>query len=135
MTVPASCRRLELSALRLAYESDRSITDIALSSGYSSSSNFAKAFSAYFGVSPSRVQKPEQGLPASIGQLTARYGKNFDPSALYSVIREQDERAHAAQRRLPDAFVITLRLATTTLPSIRTDGRTMLCALGLTYMA
>src|SRR5262245_33722865 len=51
-------RRLEVSALRLAYEPDRSITDIALSSGYSSSSNFSKAFSAYFGQSPSSVRNP-----------------------------------------------------------------------------
>ena len=84
-------RRLELAALGLAYGADSSITEIALSSGYSSSSNFSKAFSAYFGVSPSRVQKPELGLPPSIGQLSARYGKSFDPVALYSVVPEQDE--------------------------------------------
>ncbi|HEX6240698.1 MAG TPA: AraC family transcriptional regulator, partial [Polyangiales bacterium] len=70
-------RRLELAALRLAYEQDRSVTDIALSSGYSSSSNFTKAFSAYFGVSPSGVQKPGSALPVKLGQLTARYGKGF----------------------------------------------------------
>jgi AraC family transcriptional regulator len=93
-------RRLELAALRLAYESDRSITDIALSSGYSSSSNFSKAFSAFFGVSPAGVQRPLAALPASIGQLTERYGKGFDPRALYSVVPAEDalERAREAQR-------------------------------------
>lgn len=90
-------RRLELAALRLAYESDRSITEIALSSGYSSSSNFSKAFSAYFGLSPSAVQRPEGALPASIGQLAARYGKNFDPRALYSALPEQDEAGVARE--------------------------------------
>ncbi len=68
-------RRLEIGALRLAYEPDRSITDIALSSGYSSSSNFSKAFSAYFGESPARVREP--GPPGKLGTLTTRYGKGF----------------------------------------------------------
>src|SRR5262245_7341532 len=72
-------RRLETAALRLAYEPDLSVTEIALSSGYSSSSNFSKAFSAYFGVSPTRVRQPAAELPSSLGQLTARYGKGFDP--------------------------------------------------------
>jgi len=58
-------RRLELAALRLAYEPDRSITEIALESGYSSSSNFSKAFSAYFGCSPSQVRTPVEALPSA----------------------------------------------------------------------
>jgi len=77
-------RRLELAALRLAYERERSITDIALGSGYSSSSNFAKAFSAYFGCSPSRVRDPAEALPSTIGTLTRDYGKAFDPRQLYA---------------------------------------------------
>lgn len=89
-------RRLELSALRLAYETDRTITDIALSSGYSSSSNFGKAFSGYFGVSPGRVREPRAALPDSIGKLTARYGKDFRPEQLYTLAPEPD----SAQRRL-----------------------------------
>ena len=83
-------RRLELAALRLAYEKDRSITDIALSSGYSSSSNFSKAFSAYFGVSPSGLQRPEPSLPVKLGQLTARYGKDFSPTDLYAQLPDDD---------------------------------------------
>lgn len=93
-------RRLELSALRLAYEPDRSITDIALGSGYSSSSNFSKAFTGYFGVSPSRVRSPELGIPANIGKLMSQYGKDFDPRALYSLppSRNEDERKREAAR-------------------------------------
>jgi len=59
-------KRLQLAALRLAYEPDRDVTDIALSSGYSSPSNFTKAFSAYFGCSPSHVRV------ASAGETSAR---------------------------------------------------------------
>jgi AraC family transcriptional regulator len=84
-------RRLETAALRLAYEPDLSVTEIALSSGYSSSSNFSKAFSAYFGVSPTRVRQPAAELPSSLGQLTARYGKGFDPRALYTAVPDQDD--------------------------------------------
>lgn len=92
-------RRLETAALRLAYETDRSITEIALSSGYSSSSNFGKAFSAYFGVSPSRVREPAAELPGAVGLLTARYGKGFHPADLYALPPEgaPDERQAIAR--------------------------------------
>lgn len=91
-------RRLELAALRLAYEPDRSITDVALSSGYSSTSNFSKAFAAHFGCSPSRVRHPELGLPVSIGRVAAVYGKNFRPEDLYTLPPERgaDERRREA---------------------------------------
>lgn len=92
-------RRLELAALRLAYETDRTITDIAQSSGYSSSSNFGKAFSGYFGVSPGRVRDPRGALPDSIGKLTARHGKDFRPGALYTLAHEPDSE----QRRVEAA--------------------------------
>ncbi|MET0284265.1 MAG: AraC family transcriptional regulator [Polyangiales bacterium] len=78
-------RRLELAALRLAYEPDLAITEIALGSGYSSSSNFSKAFSAFFGVSPSRVRDPRQGLPVALGKLAKEYDKRFTPEALYTL--------------------------------------------------
>lgn len=91
-------RRLELGALRLAYEPDRNITDIALSSGYSSSSNFSKAFSAYFGCSPARVREP--GAPGKLGTLTTHYGKDFSPADLYALPSRVsgDEREREAKR-------------------------------------
>ncbi len=78
-------RRLEQAALSLAYQPDRSVTEIALSSGYSSSSNFSTAFAAYFGVSPSQLRSPSQGLPPRVGKLTAQHGKAFNPEALYTL--------------------------------------------------
>ena len=92
-------RRLEVAALRLAYETDRPITDIALASGYSSSSNFTKAFTAYFGVSPSRLRAPTAELPVAVGALTARHGKDFDPADLYTLPPERpaDERRAIAR--------------------------------------
>ena len=100
-------RRLELAALRLAYERDRSITDIALSSGYSSSSNFSKAFSAYFGQSPSEVQRgaaargtrdSSGALPARVSKLLELHGVRFRADALYSLppAPSSEERARIA---------------------------------------
>ncbi|MFO0612466.1 MAG: AraC family transcriptional regulator [Polyangiaceae bacterium] len=82
-------RRLELAALRLAYEPERSVTEIALSSGYSSSSNFGKAFQGYFGCSPTEVRRPSGGS-ARIGKLTALYGKDFRADALYALPALED---------------------------------------------
>lgn len=83
-------RRLEVAALRLAYEPARSVTDIALSSGYSSLSNFSKAFAGYFGVSPSRVRRPDPSLPTAIGKLTRTYGREFRPEDLYVLPPDDD---------------------------------------------
>ncbi|WP_437900592.1 helix-turn-helix domain-containing protein [Sorangium sp. So ce124] len=88
-------RRLEQSALRLAYEPDRSIMDVALSSGYSSASNFSNAFAAHFGCSPSQVRTPERGLPVAIGRLTSLYGKDFRPEELYTTLATTDPLAPA----------------------------------------
>jgi AraC family transcriptional regulator len=78
-------RRLEVAALRLAYEPDRTVTEIGHSCGYSSTSNFTKAFTAYFGVSPSRVRRPDPDLPIALGKLTRSYGKRFQPLDLHAL--------------------------------------------------
>ncbi|MFT3711026.1 MAG: AraC family transcriptional regulator [Archangium sp.] len=87
-------RRLELAALRLAYEPERSVTDIALSSGYSSSSNFTKAFTGYFGCSPTDA-RTARSAGSELGKLTARYGKNFDPRELYTLAPASDRSVEA----------------------------------------
>ncbi len=91
--------RLETAALWLAYRRDRSIGDIALACGYSSLSNFSKAFSAHFGCSPSRVRRPTAELPASVGRLARSHGKRFHPRDLYALpddAPEEQRRAHLA---------------------------------------
>lgn len=92
-------KRLELAALRLAYERDRNVTEIALSSGYSSMSNFSKAFSAYFGASPSDVRQGRHH-GERLGKLTAQYGKSFTPADLYAVppeVADVERRTRAAE--------------------------------------
>lgn len=76
-------QRMQTAALMLAYHDDRSVTEIGLACGYSSTSNFSKAFSRFFGVSPSEVRKPSGRQPAAISVLRQRYGHDFTPADLH----------------------------------------------------
>jgi AraC family transcriptional regulator len=78
-------QRMQTAALMLAYHEDLSITDVGLACGYSSSSNFSKAFSRFFGVSPSEVRKPSGKPPAAISVLRQRYGHDFSPADLHTL--------------------------------------------------
>ncbi|MBL4633820.1 MAG: AraC family transcriptional regulator [Kofleriaceae bacterium] len=77
--------RLESAARMLAYQDDLSVTEIGLACGYSSSANFSKAFSSFFGISPSALRNPGEEHKQSVGVLKKRYGKDFSPSELYSL--------------------------------------------------
>jgi AraC family transcriptional regulator len=96
-------KRLEVAALRLAYEPDRSVTEIGDSCGYSSTSNFTKAFTAYFGVSPTRVRRPNPDLPVALGKLTHSYGKRFQPVELHA-LPPRDRTATENSRIEPARF-------------------------------
>jgi len=50
-------RRLEKATMVLTTDLKRSVTDVALSYGFSSSANFSKAFTAFFGISPSKQRQ------------------------------------------------------------------------------
>lgn len=82
-------RRLESGALMLAYHPQVSVTEIALRCGYSSVSNFSKAFSAWFGVSPRGVRAPGAAAMGT-GRLSQLTGRAFDPRALYALPPETD---------------------------------------------
>lgn len=78
--------RLELAAMALAWEPGRSVTDIALDAGYSSLSNFSKAFAAWFGISPSGVRaSADPAATPALAPLTARRGEAFAPAELYAL--------------------------------------------------
>jgi len=86
-------KRMESGALMLAYHRHKSVTEIAFSCGYSSVANFSKAFSAFFGCSPSKVRHPAPGQlqDSKIGKLKSKYGKDFSANALYSLPAPRDE--------------------------------------------
>ncbi len=88
--------RLETAALRLAYQRERSVGDIALGCGYSSISNFSKAFSAFFGCSPSQLRRPTAELPSGLGKLASTYGKRFHPRDLQALPPEASEEQRRA---------------------------------------
>jgi len=92
-------KRLETAALRLASEPSTPITTIALEVGYSSSSNFSKAFKLFFGVSPLTVRSPDRSQPGGVGRLLAEYGHTFVPSRLFALpFAEDDARRAEAER-------------------------------------
>lgn len=76
-------RRMERAAQRLICQPQSSITSIAEQGGFSSSANFARAFKAYFGISPSQLRKPHN-QQSKIGKIYRKYGKAFNPADLYS---------------------------------------------------
>jgi AraC family transcriptional regulator len=100
-------RGLELAALRLVYETTRSITDVALSCGYSSSANFERAFASYFGCCPSRVR--EQEPPEQVASLAAQHGKSFSATALYALPPELER---AERKRMAAEWEARVRYET-----------------------
>lgn len=90
-------KRLETAAMRLAYEPERTVTDVALSSGYSSISNFTKAFVARFGVAPSKVRRGESPVVLEPAQ------DKPDPRALLV------DEASVARTRAALAKAVTIR--------------------------
>lgn len=64
--------RVEKSAFFVKYNSDLSMTDIALKSGFSSSQSFARAFKEYFKMSPSEYQKNSKNC-----NIESKNGKDF----------------------------------------------------------
>jgi AraC family transcriptional regulator len=77
-------KRMELAAKRLVYNPNISVTQVSEMGGFFSSANFSKAFKLYFGVSPSELRNPINSEKSKIGKLYSKYGKEFDPKALYS---------------------------------------------------
>ncbi len=92
-----SRKRLEQGAGLLAYRPDISITDIALRCGYSSSSNFSKAFSLHFGYSPSEVRNPAKAQKSKMGKLKSKYGKEFSAEDLYPDFELRNQNDHRQQ--------------------------------------
>jgi len=78
-------KRLETAALRLVCEPSTPVTNIALELGYSSSSNFSKAFKLYFGVNPLEVRNPAGKVPDLLAKILRHYAHAFRPAELFAV--------------------------------------------------
>lgn len=100
--------RLERAAADLIYQSEVSITDLAMTLGFSSSANFAKAFSAHFGIAPShyaanKISKPgkassNQSEDTSLNALVKRTKQTLENPGQTIAIEEQP-LAHLAYVR------------------------------------
>ncbi len=77
-------KRLEKAMAVIAYRTEQTdLQNLAFECGYSSQSNFNKAFKGYFGVTPGQVEKKEVEIKSKIGKLKSRYGKDFQIRNLY----------------------------------------------------
>lgn len=77
-------KRLEKAMSKIAYSiKEISLVDIALESGYSSQSNFTKAFKSYFGVTPKQARDNVSPKESKIGKIKSIYGKDFAVENLY----------------------------------------------------
>ena len=76
-------RRLEKAVNLLIFQTELSVTQVALDSGFSSSANFSKAVKLHFGFSPSEIRNPDKIKDSKIGKIYSKYGKVFSPSDLY----------------------------------------------------
>ncbi len=67
--------RLEQAAFMLLFDKERTITDIALSCGFSNSQNFATAFKKYFSITPNLYKQNQacQGIAIPDPDVVARY--------------------------------------------------------------
>lgn len=77
-------KRLEKAINLLVFKRDKSITEIALDCGFSSSANFAKAVKLYFGYTPTDIRSPSNQEIHNMGRIFEKYGKSFNPNALYA---------------------------------------------------
>lgn len=86
-------QRLELALYELRSPKKKSIHQVSVQCGFSSQANFSKAFSAYFGFSPSTYRKGNIQSISKNGKVFSKLGKNQQAPFLYhdaqSVTRTQ----------------------------------------------
>jgi AraC family transcriptional regulator len=75
--------RLSKAADLLVYNRKKTITEIALDCGFSSSSSFSKSFSNYFHTSPSAWRK-EKFSKSNLSKLESNHEKERNGSSLYN---------------------------------------------------
>ena len=98
-------KKLETAAIKIAYGRDVNITDIAFRYGYSSLSNFSKAFERFFGHRPREIRDVLVKPPARKGKLQSKYLKSLSSEELFTDEPRPDEaelqqRYEAVEARL-----------------------------------
>ena len=93
-------KRIERAANRLIYFPYYSVSQIASSLGYSSPSNFSKAFNKYTGMSPKQWRHIGYLDSIRSGELNSKYGKVLEPELVYSKYKFAEK--HEQTRRLKE---------------------------------
>lgn len=98
-------KRLEQSLFELRSPKKASIQQIAFNCGFSSQSNFAKAFGNYFGFTASayrqnKVIDAKGAKKSKNGKLLSKIGKNIQPQQLYHGSLSTDDRLLIKQQCL-----------------------------------
>lgn len=98
-------KRLEQSLFELRSPENKSIQKIAFDCGFSSQSNFSKAFGNYFGFTASAYRRNKTTDINDVknsknGKLSSKIGKNIIPQQLYHGTLSADDRALVEQQCL-----------------------------------
>lgn len=103
--------RLERAGNRLLADSREDITSVALECGFSSSQNFAKAFRARFGESPSEFRRRKAGNKTSKGgeAVSLRVGQDAGKVKLVSPQPERKFKMKAEVKEMPAWHVAYVR--------------------------
>lgn len=105
--------RLERAAVHLVYDRQKSVTEIALDCGFGSSSVFARAFKAFYGIpasewrASSKIRKANSKISEEMDRLAHGYS---DPGHRFGMFREQKfAQLDVEVRQFPPMVVAYIR--------------------------
>lgn len=119
-----SRKRLEFSANHLVMFPYFSISQIASFLGYSSSSNFSRAFKRHFGVTAREWRNPKIIESIMEGEIKSKYGKSISPKLNYSEYYFLDDDHQKNRLETLDKTISFIRLHEQTLMYLAINNST-----------
>ncbi|MGD9117460.1 MAG: AraC family transcriptional regulator [Dehalococcoidia bacterium] len=111
--------RLEKAAIKLAADPQKSITEAALESGFSSSSAFARAFKENFGMSASEWRRKIGRAESKMSQTVSNLGQDFEVEPFYTratnklewrvTMKKSNLTANVEVKEMPEMHVAYVR--------------------------
>ncbi|HPE69880.1 MAG TPA: GyrI-like domain-containing protein [Thermotogota bacterium] len=118
--------RVEKAATILVTDPARSITDVALDCGFSSSSAFSRAFRDFFGKTPSAWRRKYDASmdfqQSNLGQIQGNFGKEKSSSDLYNYQVNQQKQRRMRMNDKPSTHVEVKDFPKTTVAYVRYIG-------------
>ena len=103
-------KRLERAYHCLTSAAPPAIGEVANSCGFSSPANFSKAFTAYFGFSPSAHQQGLSSKNSKKGKIFSKHGKDIAPASLCSGSLSAQDKA-IIEKQIQRIEVVTIEEA------------------------